>query len=161
MCIRDRTGIAAGVATVLAAAVLAALLPLLPEVDGGRLAPVLLVLVAGAPPAATFAARALTVQAGIEAGDGWAFLGVAAALAWLLTFAGAARASRLPASGRGAEAGGSALGAGLAAGGLLAGGAGLGLVVSRICLPATAEVMQVPPGAIGGDGIAGLITRGA
>jgi hypothetical protein len=155
------TGISAGVATVLAAAVLSALLPLLPESGEGRAAAVLVVLVAGAPPAATFAARALTVQAGIEAGDGWAFLAVAAAVAWLLTFAGAARALRLPVLGHGAEGGGSAAGAGLAALILLAGGAGLGLVASRICVPATAEVMEIAPGVIGGDGVAVLTSAGA
>src|SRR5207302_3706167 len=92
---------------------------------------------------------------------GWAFLALAAALAWLLSFAGAARALRLPVAERGAEAGGSAAGAGLAAGILLAGGAGMALIVSRICVPATAEVMPVPPGVIGGDGIAVLTTPGA
>lgn len=155
------TGITAGVLTVLTASVLAALLPLLPETGSPLLAAILVVLVAGAPPAATFGARALTVEAGIEVGDGWAFLGVAAALAWLLTFAGGARALRLPVRGRGGEPGGSAAGAGLAAGILLAGGAGLGVVISRICVPATAEVIGVPPGSIGGGSAAVLTTAGA
>jgi hypothetical protein len=155
------TGITAGVATLLAAAVLAALLPLLPETEQSRAGPLLLALVAGTPPATTFAARALVVQAGIEAGGGWGFLAVAAALAWLLGFAGAARAGRLPVAGRGAEFGGSAVGAGLAALALLAGGALLGVLVAQVCLPATAEVVSVPPGAVGGSLVAVLTAAGS
>lgn len=166
-------GVSAGMATVLVAAVLAALLPLLPEGDAW-FALVALALVAGLPPAATFAARALTVEAGIEAGGGWAFLVVAAAIAWLLAFAAAARAVRLPVLGMGAEPGGSgpgaelgaepggsAAGAALAGLALVGGGAGFGLLVARICLPATAEVMQVTPDAVGGGGVAVLTTAGA
>lgn len=153
-------GISAGVTTLLVAAGLAALLPLLPEGPESRSAPLLLALVAGAPPAATFAARALVLMAGFEAGEGWGFLAVAAVVAWLLGFAGAARAGHLPARPRGAEAAGSAAGAGLAAVALLAGGALLGQVVSRVSVPATAEVLSGAPGAIGGGGVAVLTTAG-
>ncbi|HEX6349089.1 MAG TPA: hypothetical protein VF160_06825 [Candidatus Dormibacteraeota bacterium] len=155
------TGITAAVATLLTAAVVAALLPLLPEAAESRAAPLLLALLVGAPPAATFAARALVVQSGIEAGGGWGFLALAAALAWLLSFAAAARAGRLPAVGRGTEAGGSAAGAGVAALVLLAGGPLLGWLVAQVCLPATAEVVTVPPGAVAGGSIAVLTAAGA
>ena len=154
------TGITAGVVTLLAASVLAALLPLLPETEQSRAAPLLLALVAGIPPATTFAARALVVQSGFEAGGGWGFLAVAAALAWLLGFAGAARAGLLPATGRGAEPGGSAAGAGLATLILLAGGALVGVLVAQVGLPATAEVVSVPPGAVGGGLVAVVSAAG-
>lgn len=146
-------GVVAGVMSVLAAALLAALLPLLPE--EAALAPAAgLALAAGLPPALTFVAPLLAVQAAIEAGDAWAFLGIALALAWLVSAAAAARALRLPGRGRGAESCQSVPGAALAGVAILVGGVLAGVLVGTVAVPATAEVMTFPVGAVAGGPLA-------
>src|SRR5712692_2542396 len=146
-------GLTAAVTSLAAAALLAGLLPLMPERTPG---PVLLGLAAaaGIPPGLGFAGRLLTYQGALEAGEAKAMLGILVVAAWLLTLAGAARAVRLPA-GR-VEAPGRA-GAGFAAGlaGLvLAGGAGLGLLASGLAVPAAQEALGQPGSPLTG----GLLT---
>jgi hypothetical protein len=142
-------GVVAAVTAVLAASVLAALLPLLPE--DSTLAPAAgLAVAAGVPPALTFVARLLAIQAALEAGDAWAFLGIGLGLSWLVSAAAAARALRLPGRGRGAEASASLPGATLAGITILVGGALAGVLVAGIAVPAVAEVMTFPVGAVSG-----------
>ncbi len=149
-------GEVAAVTAVLAAALLAALLPLLPEETS--LAPAAgLALAAGVPPALTFVARLLVIQAAVEAGDAWAFLGIGLGVAWLVSAAAAARGLQLPGRARGAEPSQSVYGAGLAGVALLAGGALAGVIVSGISVPAVAEVMTIPGGSIGG-GLSAVVT---
>lgn len=142
-------GMVAALTSVLAAALMAALLPLMPD-RAGRGPAAALALAAGVPPALTFVARLLTIQAAIEAGDAWAFLGIALALTWLVKAAASARALRLPPLGRGAEAGGSASGAVVAGAAVLVVGALAGVLTTYVTLPATAEVMTFPVAAVGG-----------
>lgn len=153
-------GVVAAVTAVLAAALLAALLPLLPEET--TLAPAAgLAVAAGVPPALTFVARLLAIQAALEAGDAWAFLGVGLGLAWLVSAAAAARALRLPGRGRGAEPSASLPGAALAGVAALVGGALAGVLVGGISVPAVAEVMTFPVGAVSGGWFAVATLSGA
>jgi hypothetical protein len=94
----------------------------------------------------------LTIQAALEAGDAWAFLGVALGLTWLVCGAAAARALRLPAFGRSAEPSASVAGASLAGGLILVGGALAGVLVAGVSIPAVAEVMTFPVGAVTASG---------
>ena len=142
-------GMVAGLTCVLAGALVAGLLPLMPD-RAGRGPAAALALAAGVPPALTFVARLLTIQAAIEAGDAWAFLGIALALSWLVKAAASARALRLPAMGRGAEAGGSPVGAAIAGAAVLLGGVFAGVLTTYVSLPATAEVMTFPVAAVAG-----------
>jgi hypothetical protein len=142
-------GVIAAIGVVLTAALLAALLPLLPEDRSAALA-LGVALAAGIPPSLAFAARLVAIQAAFEAGDLAAFLGVAAAVAWLLVTAGRARALRLPAQPDASVPTGSLAGAGLAGAALLIGGAAYGLLIAAVCEPAAAEAMRLPPAAISG-----------
>jgi hypothetical protein len=140
-------GVVAAVTTVLVAALLGAMLALLPEEH--LVVPVVgAALAAGMPPALTFVAMLLTIQAALEAGDAWAFLGVGLGLTWLVSGAAAARALRLPAFGRSAEPSQSLAGASLAGALILFGGALAGVLVAGISIPAVAEVMTFPVGAV-------------
>jgi formate hydrogenlyase subunit 3/multisubunit Na+/H+ antiporter MnhD subunit len=146
-------GVAAAVTGLAAGALVTALLPLLP--DGPRADAWLgLAVVAGLPPGVVFAARLIGLEAGFEAGAVPGLLAIAAAGAWLLGFAGAARAIRLPSLGRGAEPGGSGPGTLLAAVAGLAGGALLGALLAYIAVPAAAEVVSFPVSAVGGGALA-------
>lgn len=142
-------GAVAGMAAVLAAALAAALLPLLPD-DLGLAPAAALALAAGVPPSLTFVALLLAIQAAIEAGDAWAFLGIGLALAWLVAAAACARGLRLPATGRGAEPGGSPRGSLAVAAAVLAMGALAGVAVTYVLLPAVLDVMTLPVAAVGG-----------
>jgi hypothetical protein len=140
-------GVVAAVTSVLVAALLGAMLALLPE-EHLTVPAVGAALAAGMPPALTFVAMLLTIQAALEAGDAWAFLGVGLGLTWLVSGAAAARALRLPAFGRSAEPSQSLAGASLAGGLILVGGALAGVLVAGISIPAVAEVMTFPVGAV-------------
>lgn len=76
-------------------ALLAGLLPVLPPTRR-PIAVLGIAIAAGMPPAVIFAGRLLAIQAAIEVGGLLGFLGLAAAAAWLLGLAAAARALRLP-----------------------------------------------------------------
>ena len=153
-------GMVAGLTAVLALALLAALLPLMPD-EAGRGPAAALALAAGVPPALTFVARLLATQAAIEAGDAWAFLGIALALTWLVDAAASARALRLPALGRGAEPGGSSPGAVASGAVVLLAGALAGVVTTYVSLPATTEVMTFPVAAVAGGALRVETTSGA
>lgn len=142
-------GAVAGMTAVLAAALVAAVLPLIPD-EAGLGPAAALALAAGVPPSLTFVARLLTVEAAIEAGDAWAFLGIILALGWLVSAAACARALRLPPLGRGAEAGGSRRGALLGAAIALGAGVLAGVTVTYLLLPAVLEVMTLPVAAVAG-----------
>jgi hypothetical protein len=130
-----------GVAAVTAVAGLglgAGLAPLVPQGrgNGGLLG---IAVATGAPPGLAFGAWLLSIQAGVEAGPAFAFIGLAGALAWLLGLAAAGRAIRLTegAPPTRAEARGSALAIGLS----LVAGAGLATFVALLAIPAVAELM--------------------
>jgi hypothetical protein len=151
-------GLAAAVTTVLAAAVLAGTLPLVPPARG-RIGLLVVAAAVGLPPTLGFAARLLDLEAGFEASGIYSSLAVALAVAWLLSIAGGARA--LAALPRGdAEAGsrsGAAIGvAAAAAGGLLA-----GLLEVRVVIPAVSEVIPFPPSALSGGGVSLVTATGA
>jgi hypothetical protein len=152
-------GLVAAVACVLAAGVVSALLPLVPE-DRSATSLTASLLAAGLPPSIAFAARLLTVQAGIEAGTGPGFLVIGLALAWLIGLAAAARGARLAPGSAGSVRAGSLPGslAGLAL--LLAGGAGFGLVTSALCIPAASELVPQPVNSVGGPPLAVLSASG-
>jgi hypothetical protein len=152
-------GLIAGVTCVLAAGLLSALLPLLPD-DRSATSLAGSVLAAGLPPGLAFAGRLLTVEAGIEAGTAAAFLAVLLALAWLLELAAAARGVRLPAAAPGALRGGSLSGSLAGLGLLLAGGAGFGVVVARLAAPAAAGLVQFLPNSISGTPLAAVSAAG-
>ncbi|HXM56957.1 MAG TPA: hypothetical protein VOB72_16270, partial [Candidatus Dormibacteraeota bacterium] len=88
-------GVVAAMTGLAALSVAAGLAPL--AADGrGPLPVVALAVLAGVPPALLFGGWLLAVQSALEAGGVAAFLGMAAAAAWLLALAAAVRAVRLP-----------------------------------------------------------------
>jgi formate hydrogenlyase subunit 3/multisubunit Na+/H+ antiporter MnhD subunit len=126
-----------GLAALGAAAALAAL-----AADGrGPLVALAIAVLAGAPPALMFGGWLLAVQAALEARGVMAFLGLAAAAAWLLALAAAARAARLPAAPPDAEPSSSPPGAVAGVAVALAGGVGLTALLAFLAIPAAAEVM--------------------
>jgi hypothetical protein len=146
-------GTAAGIDAALVAlaggAVVTGLAPLLPGAPRGALLCGLGVA-AGLPPALLFAGWLLAVQGALGAGAAFPLLGLAGAAAWLLWVAAVARGLRLPAaqpvppSPAGRVPGG---GAGAWTGVVLALVAGLAsaLIEAVLALPATGEVVQLPP----------------
>ncbi len=152
-------GLVAAVACLLAAGLAAALLPLLPE-DRSASSLIGSLLAAGLPPGIAFAARLLTIQAGIEAGTAQGFLVVGMALAWLFEVAAAVRGARLAPASVGSVSVGSLSGSLTALTLALAGGAGFGLVVSAICLPAASQLVPPPINALGGPPFAVLSASG-
>ncbi|HKF75423.1 MAG TPA: hypothetical protein VKF59_04715 [Candidatus Dormibacteraeota bacterium] len=119
----------------------AGLAPLVPD-NRGPLTLVALLVCAGAPPAIVFGGWLLAVQAALEAGAAPAFLGLAAAGAWLLALAAAARAARLPAEPADSAGRGSPAGAAAAVAVALASGVGLTALVALLAIPAAALVMS-------------------
>lgn len=131
-------GLATAIAEMAGAALLPALLVLIPaEVISGS-ALLALAIVAGLPPALPFASRLLTLQAAVQANEATAYLALLAALAWLLAIAGAARALRLGAKARGP---GSLTGVGMAAFALLLAGPLVGALQQGLAIPAAASVL--------------------
>ncbi len=152
-------GLTAALACVLAAAVTAGILPLLPD-DRSAISLSGAMLAAGLPPGIGFAARLLVIQATIEAGGVRGLLGVLLALAWLLELAAAARGSRLPATRAGTGRAGSPPGALAGLGLLLSGGVAFGLVASWLCVPAATELVRFAPNSVSGTPYAVLSAAG-
>jgi formate hydrogenlyase subunit 3/multisubunit Na+/H+ antiporter MnhD subunit len=142
-------GIAASIATLASAAILCALLPLV--ADEALAGPLLAALVvsAGLPPTAVFGSRLLDLQAALEANEFTGFLALAAAAAWLIGIAAAARAVRLGPRPEG-KGSGSRLGALLLVAVLGFGGAGLGALMTTFAIPAAASVVSFPASALTG-----------
>ncbi len=141
-------GVVAGLICLIGLALVAGLAPLVPEGRGA--VPTLgLALMVGVPPALVFGSWLFAIQAAMESGSDVAFLAIAAAIAWLLMLAGAARALRLPEA-RGEEPSGSIPGVlAVSMAGVVLGLALTG-VIALLAIPAAAEVMTAPGG--GGDG---------
>jgi formate hydrogenlyase subunit 3/multisubunit Na+/H+ antiporter MnhD subunit len=146
-------GVAAAIATLAAASLLCALLPLVPEeaLTGPSMA--VLVVSIGLPPTAVFGTRLLDIQAALEANEVTGYLALAAVMAWVVGIAAAARAVRLG-SRREAARTGSRWGALLIAAVLVAGGAGLGALHTLIAIPAAVTVVGFPSSALTGGLVA-------
>ena len=142
-------GVAAAIATLAVAAVLCALLPLV--ADEALAGPVLAALVVsvGLPPTAVFGTRLLDLQAALEANEFTGYLALAAAAAWLIGIAAAARAVRLGPRSESKRLG-SQFGALLLVTLLAVGGAGLGALQTAIAIPAAATVLNFPGSSLTG-----------
>jgi hypothetical protein len=141
-------GVAAAVAALAAGALQAALGALLP--DRRHLTALLGIAVAsGAPTAIVFGGRLLAVQAAVDAGGVFPFLGLVGALAWLVGLAGATRAFWLPPGDRLPE-GHHAIGAWTGVSASLAAGVGEAALVMLLASPAAAEVLGSSGPQLGG-----------
>jgi hypothetical protein len=149
-------GLVAGLVMLATAAVLAACLPLLPD----RAGPASLVAIAaavGLPPGLAFGARVVGLGATFEAGDFLGLIGIAGAVAWVLSMVAAARAIGLPA-GRGHPATETSPGFAMALAALtLVAGPALPVIVSAFAIPAQANVMPAVAGSLGG-GLVSVVT---
>jgi hypothetical protein len=149
-------GLVAGLVMLATAAVLAACLPLLPD----RAGPASLVAIAaavGLPPGLAFGARVVGLGATFEAGDFLGLIGIAGAVAWVLSMVAAARAIGLPA-GRGHPATETSPGFAMALAAVtLVAGPALPVIVSAFAIPAQANVMPAAAGSLGG-GLVSVVT---
>ena len=141
-------GVTAAIGTLAGAALLLALLPLVPEEALSGPVMAVLVLTVGLPPTVVFGTRLLDLQAAVEANEVAGFLALGAAAAWVIGIAAAARAVRLSPR-REAPTGSRAAALGVAAV-VAAGGAGLGAFQSAIAIPAAATVISFPGSALTG-----------
>jgi formate hydrogenlyase subunit 3/multisubunit Na+/H+ antiporter MnhD subunit len=151
-------GVSAAVLTLAGSALVTALAPLLPA---GRWPSAVLAtaVIVGVPPALVFGGRLLAIQAAVEAGDVFAFLGLAGAISWLLSLAAAARLPRLSDEGDDERVRGR-LGtyAGLALAAL--GGLAVGVLESLLALPVAAEAITTPAAAVSGGYVAVVTASG-
>lgn len=152
-------GVAAALTGLAGLSLLTGLLPLLPDAPRPE-AWLGVALASGLPPGLVFAGRLLGLEAAFEAGDAYGFLAILAAGAWLLGFAGAARAIRLPACSASAERGGSTPGTLLLLLGLLAGGAGLGALELYFAIPAATAALPFPVTALKGGPLSAVAAAG-
>ena len=141
-------GVAAAIGTLGGAALLIALLPLVPEEALSGPVMAALVLSVGLPPTVVFGTRLLDLQAALEANAVAGFLALGAAAAWVIGIAAAARAVRL--SPRREAPTGSRVAALVVAAAIAAGGTGLGAFQSAIAIPAAATVTSFPGSALTG-----------
>lgn len=139
-------GVIAAAVTLSGSALLAGLVPLLPSTRQ-PVAVLGLAVAVGVPPALVFAGRLLPLQAAVEAGEPTAFLALAAAGAWLLGIAAAARAVRLPEQ---EEPSAKRLGMWIGVALALLGGAGLGGLQTLLALPLAVEALGAPASAVSG-----------
>jgi hypothetical protein len=151
-------GVAAAITVLLAGTLQVTMLAMLPEPAGmrGLLAAL---LATGVPPSLAFGGRLLALQAGFEAGEVDALAALVVLGAWMLTFAGAARAVRLP-RGRSGRPGAVVLAAGVAFLALVL-GAGLGFVEVALAIPAAAEAVTFPTATLAGGALGVSTTSGA
>src|SRR5258706_307854 len=89
----------AGIITLAFAAAMTSCLALLPD-RAGAASLVTIAAAVGLPPALGFGARIVSIESTFEAGNFFGFIGIAAAIAWILWMVAGARATGLPA-GRG------------------------------------------------------------
>ena len=109
------------------------------------------------PAGAGFGARVVGIESTFEAGDFLGLIGIAAAVAWVLSMVAAARAIGLPA-GRGRPAGETFPRVAMAVAALtLVAGPALAVIQSAFANPAQADVMPLSPGAVGG-GLTSVVT---
>jgi formate hydrogenlyase subunit 3/multisubunit Na+/H+ antiporter MnhD subunit len=135
-------GMVAALAGLAAVGVAAALAPL---AAGGR-GPIVVLAIAllvGVPPGIGFGGWLLAVQAAVEAGGVYVYLGLAGAAAWLLALAAAARSARLPVAPPAGPGEPSRPGVTVAVAVALGAGVGLTALLALLAIPAAAEVM--PP----------------
>jgi len=149
-------GLVAGLVTLAFAAAMTGCLSLLPD----RAGPASLVAIAaavGLPPALGFGARIVGIESTFEAGDFFGFIGIAAAIGWVLWMVAGARATGLP-SGRGRPTLESFPRVAMAVAALtLVGGPALAVIQSAFANPAQADVMPLPAGAVSG-GLTSVVT---
>jgi hypothetical protein len=149
-------GLVAGLVTLAFAAAMTGCLSLLPD----RAGPASLLAIAaavGLPPALGFGARIVGIESTFEAGDFFGFIGVAAAIAWVLWMVAGARATGLP-PGRERPASETFPRVAMAVAALtLVAGPALALIQSAFANPAQADVMPVPAGAVSG-GLTSVVT---
>ncbi len=142
-------GLAAGLATLAAAAAMTACLSLLPD-RAGPASLVAIAAAAGLPPGLAFGARVIGIESTFEAGDFLGLIGVAGAIAWVVWVVAAARAIGLPAgSGHPATETFPRIATAIAGLTLLAGPA-LAAFQTAFANPAQAEVMPPTAGSLGG-----------
>jgi hypothetical protein len=146
----------AGVITLAFAAAMTACLALLPD----RAGPASLLAIAaavGLPPALGFGARVVGIESTFEAGDFYGFIGIAAAIVWVVWMVAGARATGLPAGrGRPVLETFPRVAMAIAALTLIAGPA-LALIQAAFANPAQADVMPLPAGSVGG-GLSSVVT---
>jgi hypothetical protein len=149
-------GLVAGLITLAFAAAMTGCLSLLPD----RAGPASLITIAaavGLPPALGFGARIVGIESTFEAGDFFGFIGVAAAIVWVLWMVAGARATGLPA-GRGRPVIETFPRVAMAIAALtLVAGPGLAAIQSAFANPAQADVMPFPPGSVSG-GLTSVVT---
>jgi len=149
-------GLVAGLITLAFAAAMTGCLALLPD----RAGPASLVAIAaavGLPPALGFGARIVGIESTFEAGDFFGFIGVGAAIVWVLWMVAGARATGLP-TGRGRPLTETFPRVAMAIAAVtLVAGPGLALIQSAFANPAQADVMPLAPGAVSG-GLTSVVT---
>jgi len=146
----------AGLITLAFAAAMTACLSLLPD----RAGPASLITIAaavGLPPALGFGARIVGIESTFEAGDFFGFIGIAAAIVWVLWMVAGARATGLPA-GRGRPVIETFPRVSMAIAALtLVAGPALAVIQTAFASPAQADVMPVAAGSVNG-GLTSVVT---
>jgi hypothetical protein len=146
----------AGVITLAFAAAMTSCLALLPD----RAGPASLVTIAaaiGLPPALGFGARLVGIESTFEAGNFFGFIGIAAAIVWILWMVAGARATGLPA-GRGRPVAETFPRVAMAIAALtLVAGPALAVIQAAFASPAQGEVMPLPAGSVGA-GLSSMVT---
>jgi hypothetical protein len=146
----------AGVITLAFAAAMTSCLALLPD----RAGPASLVTIAaavGLPPALGFGARIVGIESTFEAGNFFGFIGIAAAIVWILWMVAGARATGLPA-GRGRPVAETFPRVAMAIAALtLVAGPALAVIQAAFAGPAQGDVMPLPAGSVG-SGLSSVVT---
>jgi hypothetical protein len=146
----------AGVITLAFAAAMTGCLALLPD----RAGPASLVTIAaavGLPPALGFGARIVGIESTFEAGNFFGFIGIAAAIVWVLWMVAGARATGLPA-GRGRPVVETFPRVAMAIAALtLVAGPALAVIQAAFAGPAQGDVMPLPAGSVG-SGLSSVVT---
>lgn len=146
----------AGVITLAFAAAMTGCLALLPD----RAGPATLVTIAaavGLPPALGFGARIVGIESTFEAGNFFGFIGIAAAIVWILWMVAGARATGLPA-GRGRPVAETFPRVAMAIAALtLVAGPAMAVIQTAFASPAQADVMPLPAGSVGA-GLTSMVT---
>ena len=146
----------AGVITLAFAAAMTACLALLPD-RAGPASWVAIAAAVGLPPALGFGARVVGIESTFEAGDFYGFIGIAAAIVWVLWMVAGARATGLPA-GRGRPLLETFPRVAMAVALLtLAAGPAMAVIQAAFANPAQADVMPLPAGSLGG-GLTTVVT---